>query len=180
MRSWRGGESDAFLELAAEGTLVVEAISQGDGADGHIRALQLLACAVDPELQRVLKRRCLEQSPEASLKLAGRQMHLPRDCLDGAALAEMEVGAIERGPEILVGAMVAQALWASRMTPAMPMTRPTRSCTGSGPQEFRSGPQGQAGNVSYRAIPGVPSRIPSVLPLLRERPALRPSANALY
>jgi hypothetical protein len=39
------------LKLTAERTLVVEAVFLGDGADGGIRALQLLAGTIDPKLQ---------------------------------------------------------------------------------------------------------------------------------
>jgi hypothetical protein len=51
-----GRQADAFLKLAAEGTLVVEAVFHGDGAERVIRALQLLAGAVDPKLEQVLNR----------------------------------------------------------------------------------------------------------------------------
>jgi len=46
----------------------------GDGADGGIRALQLLAGTIDPKLQQILNGRRLKQGTESALKLAGRQL----------------------------------------------------------------------------------------------------------
>ena len=51
-----GRQADALLKLAAESALVVEAVFHGDGAKRVIRALQLLAGAVDPELEQILNR----------------------------------------------------------------------------------------------------------------------------
>jgi hypothetical protein len=69
-----GRQTDALLKLTAERTLVVEAVLLGDGADGGIRALQLLAGTIDPKLQQILNGRRLKQGTESALKLAGRQL----------------------------------------------------------------------------------------------------------
>jgi hypothetical protein len=45
-----GRQTDALLKLAAEDTLVIEAVLNGDGAKRGIGALQLLAGTVDPQL----------------------------------------------------------------------------------------------------------------------------------
>ena len=97
-----GCQADARLKLSAEGTLVVEAVFHGDGANRGIGALQLLAGTVDPKLEQVLNRRGLKQGSESSLKLAGGEVHHGGDALDGDALVEMAVEVIHSGLEILV------------------------------------------------------------------------------